>query len=156
LKQDDEVEFLGALPAGDAVRKRLDASDLFVLASRQEGLPRSMIEAMARGLPCLGTNVGGIPELLPAEDRVAANDACALAGLIGQVIVNPERMNLMAARNLRKASEYEETNLRLRRNELYTAVRDATQQGLAGNRECHKEQLVGSVSAEQVQPSSIR
>lgn len=153
LKQDDEVEFLGALPAGDAVRKRLDASDLFVLASRQEGLPRSMIEAMARGLPCIGTNVGGIPELLPAEDRVAANDACALAAMIGHVIANPDRMNLMATRNLRKASEYEEANLRFRRNQLYTAVRDATQQWLGGNRECRKGQLVESTSAEQVHPS---
>src|ERR1043166_5635017 len=64
----DRVIFLGLLPAGAAVRERLDRSDLFVLASRCEGLPRAMVEAMARSLPCIGSTIGGIPELLPEDD----------------------------------------------------------------------------------------
>ena len=42
----------------------LKAFDIFVLPSIKEGLPYSIIEAMAAGLPVIGTNVGGIPELL--------------------------------------------------------------------------------------------
>ncbi len=126
LKQDGAIEFVGTLPAGEEVRKQLDSADLFVLASRQEGLPRSMIEAMARRLPCIGTNVGGIPELLPDEDRVPPNDVAALANKIAEVIRNPQRMAVMANRNAVKAAEYEVSRLRDRRNQLYRAVRDAT------------------------------
>lgn len=60
----DRVCFRGMLPSGAAVRAELDAADIFVLPSRTEGLPRALIEAMARALPCIGSEVGGIPELL--------------------------------------------------------------------------------------------
>jgi glycosyltransferase involved in cell wall biosynthesis len=57
----ERVRFRGELPA-PIVRAELDAADMFVLPSRTEGLPRAMIEAMARGLPCIWTNLGGKPE----------------------------------------------------------------------------------------------
>ena len=60
----DRVRFRGQLTTPVDVRAELDRADLFVLPSRQEGLPRAMIEAMARALPCIGSSVGGIPELL--------------------------------------------------------------------------------------------
>jgi len=53
------------LPAGDAVRKWLDEVDIYLQPSRQEGLPRALLEAMSRGCPALGSRAGGIPELLP-------------------------------------------------------------------------------------------
>ena len=60
------VEFLGQRDLA-GVREALDSAHLFVLPSLTEGLPRALLEAMARGLPAVATNVGGIPELLPAE-----------------------------------------------------------------------------------------
>ena len=64
------IRFPGQVTAGEPVRRILDAADLFVLPSRTEGLPRALIEAMARGLPCIGSDVGGIPELLDAAELV--------------------------------------------------------------------------------------
>lgn len=121
------VRFLGWLPGGAAVRAELDAADLFALPSRQEGLPRAMVEAMARGLPCLGSTVGGIPELLPAEDLVPPGDAPALARKIREMVSDPARMARMSERNLAKAREYREEALAGRRRAFYRHVREMTE-----------------------------
>ena len=122
----ERVRFVGHLPAGDAVRSELDQADMFVLASRTEGLPRSMIEAMARGLPCIGTSVGGIPELLPPEDMVPIGDSLSLAQKIVEVGSNPSRMTCMVERNLDVARSYRSDVLQSRRNDHYSYLKDAT------------------------------
>jgi glycosyltransferase involved in cell wall biosynthesis len=124
----DRVVFRGQLPSGDAVRAELDRADLFVLPSRTEGLPRAIIEAMARGLPCIGSSVGGIPELLEARDLVPADNVEALASLIKTVVTDPQRMTQMAERNLSKAQEYRDEVLRQRREAYYRHLRDVTEQ----------------------------
>lgn len=129
------IKFLGQLPAGDQVRDQLDAADLFVLPSRQEGLPRAMIEAMARALPCIGSTVGGIPELLPEEDMVQPGDREALAGKIREIITAPDRMARMSARNLEKATEYRDDILGERRTAFYHYLRTRTEAWLESRNE---------------------
>jgi len=121
----DAVRFVGKVPAGDPVRAILDESDLFVLPSLTEGLPRAMIEAMARGVPCIGSDVGGIPELLPDEDRFPPGDAVRLASKIVEVAGDAERMHRMSERGLETARDYLDTVIGRRRASFYTAVRDA-------------------------------
>jgi glycosyltransferase involved in cell wall biosynthesis len=121
------VRFLGQLTAGAAVRAQLDRADLFVLPSFTEGLPRAMIEAMARALPCLGSTAGGIPELLPPEDMVPPGDAAALAAEIRAVATDPDRLARMSARNLARAREYDEKALRRQRIAFYQYVREQTE-----------------------------
>lgn len=128
------VCFRGQLPAGDGVRAQLDQADLFVLPSRQEGLPKAMIEAMARALPCIGSTAGGIPELLPPEDMVPPGDVVALARKIREVATDPERMARMSARNLEKAKEYREEVLRERRTAFYRYLRERTEAWLGTRR----------------------
>ena len=55
----DKIIFHGQLSTGEPVYERMRNADLFVLPSYAEGLPRAMIEAMAMGMPCIGTSVGG-------------------------------------------------------------------------------------------------
>lgn len=64
LELEDQIFFDGLLPL-DQVPAWLDKMDLYVQPSLTEGLPRALIEAMSRGLPCLASRAGGIPELLP-------------------------------------------------------------------------------------------
>jgi len=127
----DRVRFLGHLPAGEQVRRQLDQAALFVLPSRAEGLPRAMIEAMARALPCIGTKVGGIPELLPEEDMVPRDDAAALAEAIVSVLSDAQRMSMMSARNLQVAQAYRSDILQERRKAFYWEVRRRTEEWLS-------------------------
>jgi glycosyltransferase involved in cell wall biosynthesis len=120
------ISFVGEVPAGKAVRDILDSSDLFLMPSRTEGLPRAMIEAMARGLPCIGSAVGGIPELLDATNMVPPDDPAALAAKIREVLGDHVRMSEMSQQNLVTAKKYVEPTLAARRRRFYEHVRDFT------------------------------
>jgi len=125
------VHFRGQLASGAPIRDELDRADLFLLPSRQEGLPRAMVEAMARALPCIGSTVGGIPELLPSEDLVPPGDAEALARKIKEFVTNPEGMQRTSVRNLARAGDFQEDVLRERRIEFYRYVREQTEEWLS-------------------------
>jgi glycosyltransferase involved in cell wall biosynthesis len=121
----DFVDFAGRVPPGQPVIEHLDSADMFVLPSLTEGVPRSLIEAMARGLPCIASNMGGIPELLDSEDMVPPRDVQALAARIAAVMQDKERLKRMARRNLEKSKEYRSSELNKRRVEFFAKVAKA-------------------------------
>jgi glycosyltransferase involved in cell wall biosynthesis len=122
----DRIRFTGNLPPGNAVRAELDRADLFVLPSRTEGLPRALIEAMARGLPCIASAVGGVPELLAPSELVTPGDKSALACKLRDVLTDPQRLARLSAENLDKAREFHCGVLQVQRSAFYGVVRDAT------------------------------
>ena len=124
LSVERNVSFLGQLGFGQPVCDFLDSIDLFVMPSRAEGLPRALVEAMARACPCIGSDVGGIPELLAAEDLVPPNDPEALARKIMEVTADPQRMKAMSERNLARAKQFDPQALREVRRAFYQYVKD--------------------------------
>jgi glycosyltransferase involved in cell wall biosynthesis len=76
----DRVHLVGEL---DDVRPALAASDVFALASRAEGSPVALIEAMASGLPVLATTIPGVAELLEGSDAAFLVDPDDLPGATG-------------------------------------------------------------------------
>lgn len=91
LGVNDRFSFLGHR---DDVPQILAQADVFVLPSRSEAFPNSIIEAMASGLPVVASNVGGIPELV--EDGktghlVPPGDAKALAAALNGLLDDPHR-----------------------------------------------------------------
>ncbi|MCK5602488.1 glycosyltransferase family 4 protein [Candidatus Pacearchaeota archaeon] len=119
---DEKVFFQGNLSPGQSVRDRLDQSDLFVLPSLTEGLPRAIVEAMARGLPVIGSSVGGIPELVDPEMLVRPGNVQALVSKINRVISHKHDFVNIARRNLKKSHEYKYNKLNERRIEFYRKV----------------------------------
>jgi glycosyltransferase involved in cell wall biosynthesis len=126
LRVSDRLTFMGTVPAGEPIRQQLDASDLFVLPSRQEGMPRALIEAMARGLACIGTRVGGMLELLPDHAMVMPGDPDGLAAKILELAANPTRRAELGAHNLATARRYHQDLLQPRRMAFYRCLRDLT------------------------------
>lgn len=60
------VEFLGNLPNSE-LPNMLNQHEIFILPSLYEGMPKTLLEAMACGLPVIGTDVGGIREVIEHE-----------------------------------------------------------------------------------------
>jgi glycosyltransferase involved in cell wall biosynthesis len=143
----EQVEFVGSVTAGEPVRQELDHADLFVLPSRAEGVPRAMLEAMARGLPCIGTAVGGIPELLHQEDLVPVDDAHALAAVIRESFTNREKLDRMSLRNLRTAHNYSAAVLSEKRQRFFRAVKELTACAQSGRKHEYHPPLSTSVPA---------
>ncbi len=82
----ERVRFLGAR---DDVHDLLAAADLFVLSSRREGLPVTLLEAMAAGRAALATRAGGCGEAIVEGETgrlVAVGDAEALAAALGDML----------------------------------------------------------------------
>lgn len=111
----DQVFFHGGI-AHHAVPGFLDEMDLYIQPSRQEGLPRALIEAMSRACPSLGSETAGIPELLD-ETCIFKNGAVKqIARLIEGM--NTSCMLKMAERNFREAESYENSKLNKRRSDF--------------------------------------
>lgn len=114
------VTFLGRLNKLD-VFTQMRRCDLYVQPSLTEGLPRSIIEAMATAAPVIGSDVGGIPELLDPVDMVPPGNARALANLITTVLDDPARRSAMSRRNLTLAMDFAADILNARRRAFYSS-----------------------------------
>jgi len=80
----------------------LEQADLFLLPSYHEGLPISILEAMASYLPVIATPVGGIPQLVKHNENgylVPAGDHKALANAIEKIFSDPERWERFSKRS---------------------------------------------------------
>jgi sugar transferase (PEP-CTERM/EpsH1 system associated) len=99
----NHVRFLGFR---DDVPSLLRAADVFVLCSNFEGLPLSVIEAMATGLPVVATNVGGIAELVEhgtSAYLVPPKDPRTLARGILHVMSNSDKATRLGKEARRRA-----------------------------------------------------
>lgn len=118
---DGFIDFLGNVTREEVLSKVYD-SDLFVLASRTEGLPRVIIEAMAMGIPIVATNVGGIPELLSDKVLVKPSNSVLLAEKILYILTNSDFYNEQAYINLNNSLYYKKSYLDQQRKEFYKSI----------------------------------
>ncbi|MGA4516278.1 glycosyltransferase [Solibacillus silvestris] len=77
----DKVRFLGSLPH-EKVFEYLDNIDIYIQPSITEGLPRALVEAMSRGCPSLGSQTGGIPELINKNLNFKARSVTEICTLL--------------------------------------------------------------------------
>ena len=102
-------ESISIFPPTPAVPLFLGALDIFALSSNYEGLPLSILEAYASGLPAVATSAGGIPEVV--EDGVNGylcppEDAAALAAGIAKLAASPSLRAEMGEKGRRRIAEH--------------------------------------------------
>ena len=123
----DLVSFDGVRPAGAGVAEWLDAIDIHLQPSFQEGLPRATVEAMSRGAACIGSTCGGIPELLPPDRLHRPGDIEALAARIRAIATDPERLAQASRRDLETSGSFQPERLAAIRSEFLAELRRAAE-----------------------------
>ncbi|GGK38282.1 glycosyltransferase family 4 protein [Salinarimonas ramus] len=104
----DAVAFAGDTDHA-TIRERLRRTRGFVLSSRSEGMPLSLLEAMACGAPSIATRVGGVEQVLAGHGLVVEpEDPADLAEGMETLLADPAAARARAARALAHAATFDE------------------------------------------------
>jgi len=108
LNLENYVTFIGKIP-NEEVPKYMMISDVFVLPSLSEGLPITILEAMASGLPIVATKVGGLPEIVRERENgflVEPKNSKEIAEKVLYLLSNDKIRNSISLNNKEKAKNY--------------------------------------------------
>jgi glycosyltransferase involved in cell wall biosynthesis len=104
----------------------LPAFDVFALSSDFEGLPIALLEAMAAGVPCVATAVGGIPEVVTDGEEgylVGGRDVQAFAARLQKILDDPVLAESLGANASRRAAAFDLRSAVRRTESIYDRAR---------------------------------
>lgn len=110
---EDLVFFTGPIKHSE-IFQFLDDIDIYAQPSKQEGLPRAVIEAMSRGCLCIGSKIAGIPELIEPEFLFRAGNISQIVDILKNIDNNV--LKEQARKNVIKAQQYSKSVLDERRS----------------------------------------
>ncbi|MCG2419774.1 glycosyltransferase family 4 protein [Aequorivita sp. F47161] len=119
LNIENNVKILGKLKSGDQVLNWLNKIDIYIHPSKQEGLPRSVIEAMSQACPVLASKIAGIPELLDNNYLHKTGDFKHLSLQISRIIFNSVELEKMINANFKTALAYDRSILSTKRKKFW-------------------------------------
>lgn len=121
---ENQITFTGRIDDVSVLSKILSDSDVFIFPSLTEGLPRVIIEAMAIGLPCIATDVGGMSELISPEFLVEPRNYHDLLDKTIQILNDKELLYLESERNFYKVEkDYKSNIVQGKRNKFYNFIK---------------------------------
>ncbi|MBQ7943446.1 MAG: glycosyltransferase family 4 protein [Lachnospiraceae bacterium] len=118
----DQVEFCGVL-SHDDVFPWLDEIDFYIQPSKQEGLPRAMIEAISRACPAAGSTAGGMGELVEKEYIFRKGNVGQIVQIINSI--NADKMMQQAKKNFETSQNYRKDYLDEKRRAFYAKFAQA-------------------------------
>jgi len=121
-KVEKNIIICGAMPH-DNVISFLDEIDIYIQPSLQEGIPRALLEAMSRGCPCIGSNVGEIPEILDIKTIYKRKNINSLVDAF-LYLMNENNMKEQAQKNYNRVKELIPKTLNLRRKSFMIEFRN--------------------------------
>lgn len=130
----------------DDVADAISAMDVFVLPSHREGMPRSILEAMASGKPVVATNIRGCREEVINGLTgliIPYNDVDALSGAIIEVLLHPEKGRRMGIASRQRANEvFDERTVLDRQIRVFSGVSEALRSSQCSLREMLEKKKV--------------
>ncbi|MGB3065750.1 glycosyltransferase [Sphingobacterium thalpophilum] len=118
----DNIVFTGALEPGAEINAYLKSLSLYIQPSLTEGMPRATIEAMAMGCPVIGSNAGGIPDVVSNVFVHKKGDFKQLSTHIRQLFNDRSTLMKEAELSLEKAKPYAIENLHKKRRDFYNEM----------------------------------
>ncbi|MFH0852582.1 MAG: glycosyltransferase family 4 protein [bacterium] len=115
----DKILFFGAI---QEAKQYIKAFDVLTLPSTKEGLPYTIMEGMAAGVPIVASRVGGIPEMITDNFNgflISPRDPEALAEKIMQIIENPALARQFSQNSLQRVKEFSLEKMTMQTQALY-------------------------------------
>lgn len=114
---ENQVELIGTLQKEEVI-EWYKTIDVYTQPSKQEGLPRAVIEAMSVGCPSIGSNIAGIPELLDKDCLFNPNNIKEVVKVI-EKILRKKTLKQKAIQNFNKSRNYEIGIIEQRRQNIF-------------------------------------
>jgi Glycosyltransferase len=119
------IHAMGYLNDIDQIVNLYNAVDIFITSSLEENLPNTIMESMACGTPCIGFNIGGIPEMIDHKQNGYVAEylnAKDLAKGIEWVLGNPDKLSISDACIKKVESNYKESIVSNQYEDLYNTT----------------------------------
>lgn len=124
LGLNEYVMFKGHVSAAGEIADILKASDIFILPTYTEGLPRVILEAMASGLPCIASDVGGISEILSQRSLIKPKSIISLKDKLLEFSHDSELLAQESKRNREEVTLYCKDIITSRQKSFYMKLRE--------------------------------
>jgi len=113
----DFVKFIGN---SNNVSNELQNADIFISASKSEGLPLSILEAMATGLPIVATKVGGVPDIVTDNGiLVESENVNELAAAMYCLAIDDSLRSSMGSKSRKNVLEFDISNIAKQYKNVY-------------------------------------
>ena len=103
-----------------------EKADIFIFPSKREGLPVSMMEAMASGLPVICSDIRGNRDLIEKDSRggklFAVDDEMELAALIEKLLISPDVREKMGEFNRKRMRYFSSDHVTKKMKEIYNEL----------------------------------
>lgn len=120
LRVAEQVVTLGR-KTREEVLAYMDETDIYLQPSLQEGLPRSVAEAMSRAMPCVGSHTGGIPEMLDDKYITRRKSVDDIVKILSEL--DKEKLKEQAKKNFNKAKDYQPEEIIKKVDEFFDMIR---------------------------------